>query len=185
MTISTRSVKMADKSCVYLDACCFIDMVKEGVGHILTSERSKDVWYLKQITQACRDGELEVFTSIITIAECSHADGNVSFPVRAQFESLLMSGQYVKLVQPTPFIATDARDLRWKHGLALRGADAIHVASALDRRCEEFVTTDRQAKKMAAKSTLLQLGLRIIRASETQCLPGKYLQLGLPGTFRQ
>lgn len=93
-----------------------------------------------------------------------------------------MSGQYVKLVQLTPFIATDARDLRWNHGLSLRGADAIHVASALDRKCEEFITTDGQAKKMAAKATLAQMGLRVIRASETQCLPAKYLQFGLPGT---
>ena len=92
-----------------------------------------------------------------------------------------MSGQYVKLVQLTPFIATDARDLLWKHNIVLRGADAIHIASALDRKCEEFITMDEQAKKMAAKATLAQLGLRVIRASETTCLPGKYLQLALPG----
>jgi predicted nucleic acid-binding protein len=142
---------------IYLDACCFIDMVKEAVGQTLTSDRSNDVWFLKQITQACRDGELDVYTSVISID--------------------------VKLVQPTPFIATDARDLRWRHGVSLRSADAIHVASALDRKCEEFVTTDAQAKKIAAKATLERLGLRVIRASETKCLQTKYLQLGLPGTI--
>jgi hypothetical protein len=168
---------------IYLDACCFIDMVKEAVGQTLTSDRSNDVWFLKQITQTCRDGELDVNTSVISIAECTHADGDLSPKVKSTFESLLMSGQYVKLVQPTPFIATDARDLRWRHGVSLRGADAIHVASALDRKCEEFVTTDAQAKKIAAKATLERLGLRVIRASETKCLPTKYLQLGLPGTI--
>jgi PIN domain len=173
---------MADKPAIYLDACCFIDMVKEAVGQNLAADRSADVWFLKQITQACRDNELDVFTSVISIAECTHADGDMSPPVKARFESLLMSGQYVKLVQPTPFIATDARDLRWKHGISLRGADAMHVASALDRKCEEFITTDGQAKKMAAKATLAQLGLRVIRANETKCLPGKYFQFVLPGT---
>jgi len=88
----------------------------------------------------------------------THADQDMSRPVKVRFETLLMSGQYVKLVQLTPFIATDARDLRWNHGVNLCGADAIHVASALDRKCEEFITTDRQAKKMAAKATLEQLG---------------------------
>lgn len=171
---------MADNCGIYLDACCFIDMVKEHVGQPLPADRSADVWYLKQITQACRDGELDVYTSVISIAECTHASGDMSPAVRTRFDALLMSGQYVRLVQPTPFIATDARDLRWKHNLSLRGADAIHVASALDRKCEEFITTDGQTKKMAAQATLAQLGLRVIRASQTICLPGKYLQLGLP-----
>jgi len=171
---------MADKRGVYLDSCCFIDMVKEAVGANLTPERSKHVWYLKQLLQACRDGEIEVYTSVITIAECSHADGDVSVKAKDSFQSLLMSGQYLKLVQPTPFIATDARDLRWIHGISLRGADAIHIASALDRKCEELITTDQQAKKMAASQKLLSLGLRVIQGSETKCLPAKYLQLALP-----
>lgn len=174
---------MADKSAIYLDACCFIDMAKKAAGQPLASGRSDDVWFLKHLTQACRDGEIDVYTSVISIAECTHADGDMSPKVRNTFEGLLMSGQYVKLVQPTPFIATDARDLRWKHGISLRGADAIHVASALDRGCEEFITTDGQAKKMAAKATLALLGLRVIRAAETKCLPGKYYQFRLPGTL--
>jgi predicted nucleic acid-binding protein len=173
---------MAEKPAIYLDACCFIDMVKELIARPLDTDRRADVWYLKQITQACRDGELDVFTSVLSIAECTHADQDMSRPVKIRFETLLMSGQYVKLVQLTPFIAADARDLRWNHGISLRGADAIHVASAVDRKCEEFITTDGQARKMAAKAALAQLGLRVIRAAETRCLPGKYLQFLLPGT---
>jgi hypothetical protein len=95
---------------------------------------------------------------------------------RNRFNELLMSGQYVRLIQPTPFIATDARDLRWKHGINLAGADGLHIASALDRKCEEFVTTDTRPKMVAAKPVLAGLGLRMIHASETQCLPAKYLQ---------
>jgi predicted nucleic acid-binding protein len=171
---------MADNPRLYLDSCCFIDMVKVNIGRTVTGDRQNDVWYLKQITQANRDGEIDVYTSVITIAECTHAgDGYISAQVRTSFQSLLMSGQYVRLVQPTPFVAADARDLKWIHGISVRGADAIHIASALDRKCEEFITTDDQAKKLAAKDTLLALGLPIIRASETKCLPDKYRQLGL------
>lgn len=173
---------MPDKRKVYLDSCCFIDMVKEAVGQTLASDRANDVWYLKQLAQACRDGEITIYTSTIAIAECTHAGGDVSPKVRASFQSLLMSGQYVELVQPTPFIAVDARDLRWKHGLSFGGADAIHVASALDRKCEEFITTDQRAKKLSATTTLAGIGLKLIRASQTDCLPPKYLQTSLPVT---
>jgi hypothetical protein len=62
-----------------------------------------------------------------------------------------MSGQYVHLIQPTPFIASDARDLRWKHGINVAGVDCIHIASGLDLKCEDFLTTDTRRKKMAAK----------------------------------
>ncbi len=170
---------MPEKRGVYLDSCCFIDMVKEGAGHALETDRAKDVWFLKQLTQACRDGEIEVFTSVLTIAECTHAGDDISQAVKNHFHSLLMSGQYVRLIQPTPFIATDARDLRWTHGVNVGGADGLHIASALDRKCEEFVTTDQRPKKLAAKAVLAGLGLRMIRSSETQCLPAKYLQTDL------
>jgi hypothetical protein len=168
---------MTDRRRIYLDSCCFIDMVKQAVG-TLPKDRTEDAWFLKQLTQACRDGEIEVYTSILAVAECTHAgDGTVTEKVKGTFQSLLMSGQYVKLVQPTPFIAIDARDLRWRHSINLGGADALHVASALDRKCEEFITTDGQAKKKVdAKDALAKLGLRMIRASETDCLPAKYRQ---------
>ena len=167
---------MPDKRGVYFDSCCFIDMVKESVGQSLESDRAKDVWFLKQLTQACRDGEIEVFTSVLTIAECTHAGDDVSQKAKNHFNSLLASGQYVRLVQPTPFIAMNARDLRWLHNVNMGGADGLHVASAKDRKCEEFITTDTRPKKLAAKTTLAALGLRMIRASETQCLPAQYLQ---------
>jgi hypothetical protein len=173
---------MTDKQGVYLDSCCFIDAVKETLGQPLAADRANDVWYVKQLMQACRDGEIDVFTSTLAIAECTHAGGDISQAAKAQFQSLLMSGQYVKLLQVTPFIAIDARDLRWRHGVILRGADAVHIASALDRKCEEIITTDGQAKKIVAKDTLAALGLRVIRAFETQCLPAKYRQLKMPGS---
>jgi hypothetical protein len=179
----TRSGGMPNKCGIYLDACCFIDMMKEAAGQSLATDRANDVWFLKQITQACRDGERDVYTSVISIAECTHADGDMSPKVKSTFASLLRSGQYVKLVQPPPFSATDARDLRWVHArdlrwvhnISMRGADTIHIASALDRKCEEFITTDGQLRRVGgAVANLLQLGMRIIPAHETKCLPAKY-----------
>jgi predicted nucleic acid-binding protein len=167
---------MADKPRVYLDSCCFIDAVKQTLNMSLDSDRVKDVWHIKQLLQAHRDGEVQVFTSTFAIAECTHVEGDVSQEVKTEFHNLLMSGQYVVLVQPTPFIMTDARDLRWGKALALRGADAVHVASALDRKCEEFITTDKMAAKLNANAAIKTAGLKAITGRDTRCLPDKYRQ---------
>src|SRR5262249_7650853 len=128
----TRLGRMADVRKTYVDSCCFIEMVKTKLGKTLTQERELDVWFLKRLLEANRDKEVEIYTSTLTIAECSHGgDGDISPTVKSEFDRLLMSGQYVRLVQMTPFIAVDARDLRWTHGIALRGADSVHIASAL------------------------------------------------------
>ncbi len=104
---------MPSRRAVYLDACCFIEAVKHDVGIPITTERQQDVWHYKQLMQAHRDREIDVHTSVLSIAECSHADGDVSDSVKSIFRRLLLSGQYLTLVQPTPMIAESARDLRW------------------------------------------------------------------------
>jgi len=172
---------MADVRKVYVDSCCFIDMVKTQIGKTLVEDREHDVWHLKRLLEAHRDKEIEIFTSTLTIAECSHGgDGDVSATVKSEFTRLLMSGQYVRLVQLTPFIAVDARDLRWVHGIALRGADAIHVASALAMKCEEFLSSNGRLNRLSDhEAALARLGLHIRNGRETQCLPEKYRQLRL------
>lgn len=171
---------MVDRPRAYIDSCCFIDMVKTEVGKSLETEREKDVWFLKQLFQAGRDGEVELFTSSLTIAECTHAgDGDVSEPVKSQFARLLTSGQYVRLVQPTPFVATAARDLRWVHGLAFRGADALHLASALAMGCEEFLSSNGRLNRLTSEAKITQLDIAVRQGRETNCLPDKYRQLGL------
>ena len=87
---------------VYLDACCFIEAVKHDIGIAITTDRQRDVWHYKQLMQANRDGEISVYTSVLSIAECSHAAGDVSDAVKSAFKRLLLSGQYLSLVQPTP-----------------------------------------------------------------------------------
>jgi predicted nucleic acid-binding protein len=173
---------MVDVRKIYMDACCFIDMVKIKVGKVVTQERESDVWHLKRLLEANRDKEIEIYSSTISIAECSHAgDNDISAPVKSEFERLLMSGQYVRLVQLTPFIATDARDLRWVHGINLKGADSIHVASALAMKCEEFLSANGRLERLgSAGNTLARLGLHVRNGRHTQCLPEQYRQLTLP-----
>jgi hypothetical protein len=78
---------MTDAIKSYIDACCFIDMVKTKVGKFLIAEREHDVWHLKRLLEAHRDKEVEVYTSTLTIAECSHGgDGDISPAVRSEFD---------------------------------------------------------------------------------------------------
>ena len=172
---------MASKSAVYMDACCFIDMAKQAVG-ILESGRGNDVWHLRKLLEANGAGDVRVFTSVLSIAECVATDpGQTNIPddTKQLFRRLLMSGRHVTLIQPTPFVGERARDLRWDHGILLRGADALHVASSLEVGCAEFLTTDGQiskSKMQAAISPLEALGLKVVRGSDTRALPGHYRQ---------
>ena len=172
---------MSDARKVYADACCFIDMVKTQIGKTLVKDRELDVWHIKRLLEAHRDKEIEIYTSTLSIAECSHGgDGDISATVKSEFTRLLMSGQYVRLVQLTPFIAVDARDLRWVHDLALRGADAIYVASALAMKCEEFLSSNGRLTRLSQHdAALARLGLHVRNGRDTQCLPEKYRQLTL------
>lgn len=116
-----------------------------------------------------------VFTSVLTITECLHADCVADDRVKNLFTRLLTSGQYFTLVQPTPFLAADARDLRWRHGIeGVRGADYIHLQSALSTRCREFLTTDTKITGNAVQ--LQKLGLHVTIPMKTVLLPDKYRQ---------
>lgn len=163
----------------YIDACCFIDMVKTETGKTLASEKNADVWHLKRLLEANRDGQVALFTSTLSIAECTHGgDGDIGPEVKSIFNRLLLSGQYVRLVQITPFIAQDARDLRWTHGISLKGADSIHVASALEMKCEEFLSADGKLMRIGAEGgRLSRFGLYVKPGRDTACLPARYRQL--------
>jgi predicted nucleic acid-binding protein len=163
-----------------MDSCCFIDAVKQDVGN-LPSDRNADVWHIKKLLEAHRKGDVVVYTSMLTLAECVAVEaGQAEVPqdVQDRFRILLTNGQYLILAQPTPRTADMARDLRWKEKLVLGGPDAIHVATALEVNAVEMLSTDDRLNgaKMAAAVSHLSNRLRIIRASDTRCLPGDYLQ---------
>lgn len=149
---------------IYVDACPLIDLVKSRAQMPLTDDRSKDVWFLDRLIAAAKQGKIELFTSTLTIAECTHV-GDPQKDKQAQpfFLGLLASGKSgFALVQTTVGIAMEARNLRWLHDLALKGADAVHVASARAMKCDEFVTTDSKGLLKRADA-LGNLNLRVCR----------------------
>lgn len=165
-----------------MDSTCFIDMAKNAVG-TLPKGLDNDVWFCKKLLEAHRNREIDVFTAVLTIAECQHADGICDDKVQRLFKSILTSGQFVFLVQDTVIIADRARNLRWTHNLAFRGADSLHIASALEMGCSEFITTDGIVLSRAKETA--KLGIRIIHPHETLLLPDEYRQGIVPGLIPQ
>jgi len=156
-------------------------MAKEAVG-ALPADRTDDVWFCKQLLKAARAGEIELYTSSLTIAECQHADGIADSKVQTLFKKLLTSGQYVILVQDSILVAERARDLRWVHELRFKGADAIHLASAAEMGCSELISTDGRYFDEPRKSDIQsKLGISIIRAHKTANLPMHYRQADMYG----
>lgn len=170
---------MNDRPKVYADSAVIIDLVKHKVGVGIHKDREEDAWYLQRMLDAARGGRVQVFTSAISIAECTHVeDQNKLAQAKAFFIGLLASGRggFI-LAQPTLNLMEKARDLRWLHSVTLKGMDAVHVATALHFSCEEIWTRDGKFTKHS--TTLAAMKLRVCAPRETRCLPDEYRQGGL------
>jgi predicted nucleic acid-binding protein len=168
---------------LYFDSCCFIDMVRASVLDISAEGRDKEVWFYRNLLEASKNNEVNVYTSYLTVAECwcIKDDKDAVFltdEVRRLFDSILLSGRAgVTTVLPTKIIIDYARNLRWERAIALRPYDSLHVATAIEMECSEFITTDvKTFNKGENISRLLSLGLRVISGSDTRYLPAHYLQ---------
>jgi predicted nucleic acid-binding protein len=132
--------------------------------------------------RAHAQGDVSLVTSFLTFAEAvavNQGESSVPQDIQDRFRRLLTSGQYVSLLAPTPKTGIIAQDLRWKHGIVLRGPDALHVAFALEGKCSEFLTTDAVLQKdkiAAALPKLRNIGLSLISAGKTANLSDDYRQ---------
>ncbi|MHA6691583.1 type II toxin-antitoxin system VapC family toxin [Devosia sp. A449] len=163
---------------VYLDACCFIEMLKEE--RKLPLDHPEDADMTKRLLNASRDGKIEVWTSMMTVAEVLRVD-RMQEPDEAlknRIERLLLSGKDgVQVHGMSPFVAIRARDLYWNEGFSEKAADRIHVATALDLGCDEMLSVDGRLKKKFDRSKIGQCDLRAVR--DTRNLPGEYRQNSL------
>ena len=163
---------------VYMETSCFVEIAKHALG--TGSEQWKtDIWHLHELLKAGRDGKVKILTSTLTIAECQHAeepgsDGIPSDIVKSVFKKFLTSGQYVELIQDTILVAESARNLRWVHGIAMKGADAIHAASAMELSCDEFLSFDQHFHRK--KTQFDAIAVRVCMPRNTTCLPMEYRQ---------
>ena len=177
---------------VYFDSCCFIELAKGQFGK-MTIDNGKHIWYLETLIRSSKMGKLQVCTSMLAVAECVSADGDLSPAVRQMFVGLLTSGKGgVLLLQDDLWVIERARDLRWKEGLNFKCPDSVHIASAIENKCDEFLTMDgtgASAKSILKASKELQrLGLRVCTPADTTSIPDDMRQnelLGIGGEKSQ
>ena len=139
--------------------------------------REEDLKVMEQLLKAANNNDVLLFTSSISVAECVAAGTDYGIEVQEFFTGVLTSGAMFRLVQDSIFVAEHARDLRWKHNLHLKGADAIHVASAIEAECTEFLTWDGDMGKSKVSEKRLHLetlGIRVITPRDTNLLPQIY-----------
>lgn len=161
---------------IYSDANPIIELAKFARG-THDQERTLDLDFMRKILAAANNTEIELYTSSISVAECVAAGDDWGPEVQRFFIGTLTSGRMFKLVQDSIFLAEKARDLRWKHDIRLKGADAIHVASAIEAQAAEFLTWDADISKpkVADKMKVLaSFGVSVITPKETKLLPPLY-----------
>jgi predicted nucleic acid-binding protein len=161
---------------IYSDANPIIELAKWGK-KTHDPLREPDLLMMSRLLKAANNEDISLFTSSISMAECVAAGDDWGEDVQEFFTGVLASGRMFKLVQDTIFVAEQARDLRWKHNIILSGMDAIHVASALEAQCTEFLTWDRDMSKSKTQikaQFLASQGISVITPSATKLLPPTY-----------
>lgn len=131
--------------------------------------------YCSKLLKAAEYNNLTLLTSSLSIAEVWHLGKNAKPPSEEDkriIMSVLSSGRIIKIVTDSIFIAEKARDLSWKYGIELTGNDAIHVATALEANCIEFITNDKGI--LGQKEKIKKLGLNVINAHHTSGLPANF-----------
>lgn len=165
-----------------MDSLCFVELAIAAQGSVKLHDNGKYIWPLETLLRAARDGHIQVYTSILSVAECVHADGSHDEEVQRLFRAMLTSGRSGVIPwQADIFVLERARDLRWKDGINLKPIDSIHVSTALEAKCHEFLTWDGKGTRkrqtiMRAKPKLSKLGLHVLLPDETRSIPSEYRQ---------
>lgn len=132
---------------IYWDACVFLDYVEGAPKWMPVLDAL--------LEQASESDELVIYTSTVSITEVAFAkaekDGRSLDPnIEAEIDALWNDRSAVKLVEFNEVIARGARRLMRQgieHGRQLKPLDAIHLATAQNRRGVEFHTTDDRLQK--------------------------------------
>jgi predicted nucleic acid-binding protein len=105
---------------------------------------------IEALLDDCDHGDLEIHTSVLTIAEVAFAESEqrqrqLSEDIEAKIEKLWVSPSPIKLHEVSQHVANDAKALMRRailKGWSLRPPDAIHLATAKRGEVHEFQTYD-------------------------------------------
>jgi hypothetical protein len=120
---------------IYLDACCYIDIVQGPNKNNPNPEREEHLECCKRFLEAAVDGKITLYGSLLLAVECTHIviDGQRSIDpkVKDSFDQIFKSGKCVIPVQPDPRIIKLAQLIAWEHEIFLKAMDALHLATVI------------------------------------------------------
>jgi len=168
---------MTAKPTIYIDACPIIDLVKVKRHLEVEAGRVNEAWFTERLVAAARKGAVRLVSSAIILIEGTHASEGMPTPdeTKDMFSEFLWSG-VIEMIAVDPFVCERARDFRWKDGVVLGNADAIHLATALMETASEFLTSDTKltTKLKHLDGLMRSAGLVMTNPSETAHLPEEY-----------
>jgi predicted nucleic acid-binding protein len=113
---------MAGESAVYWDSSAFLSRFARAAGRVEA---------LEEVTDAAERGEIQIVTSILTMAEVAWWDGDdAKTPEQEEKLVAFFENPYITVQPLDYFVAEHARRLIREHK-KLHGADAVHLATAV------------------------------------------------------
>ena len=121
---------------VYVDACIFLNVIR----------REPELWpdSLKILLAAHR-GDIRLVASTLLLVELNGEKRSASAAFRAERDKVIqqyLDALEVEWVEVDHITARDTRKIAEQHGLL--GADAAHLATAVRRNAEYFISRDAQ-----------------------------------------
>jgi predicted nucleic acid-binding protein len=136
---------LKDVKRLYIETAPFIYYVEENPTYIARMDA---------IIEAVYDSEMTAYSSVITLVEV------LSYPLKTgdkgleqEYRDILVNSGNYQLVPINVQVAESAADLRARYNL--RTPDALHVASAIHRRCDAFLTNDTGIKRVTELNILV------------------------------
>jgi len=136
---------------VYLDACVIIDILDKNPEHYC---------YVEPLIREAEAENLNVLASVVCISEVfmikGKSDSEATTLIDAFFDQ-----EYVHLYDVDDYVARKSVSVR--RNANLETADALHVATAIAKGAQAFITRDGDGKKAkkGAKKTILELKDRL------------------------
>jgi predicted nucleic acid-binding protein len=126
---------MVDERLVYWDSDAFISRIER------TPER---IQALEEVTDAAERGEVRIVTSILAMAETAKFGKHTELLPEDQEQEIVdfFENPYITVRPLDYFVAQEARRLVRQY--SLRGADAVHVATARISRVGVYHTWDKK-----------------------------------------
>ena len=132
---------------VCLDSCVILDCFQKD-----------DAYYpsVEPMLKAAESGDLEIIVSVLCISEVFKIEPMEQSDAMALIDAFF-DQEYVHIYDVNDLIAKKSVEIR--RGASLETADAIHLATAIIRGADAFITRDGEGKKAKkrGKKTIIEL----------------------------